>query len=177
MVVIAWIPRATVALLAVLLSGCITTRSSPVAEEGAEQRLAQWSAGHAVEDGVQRQIAGPGAEARARGAATDTVPPPGEPLGIQAGKSRILHFSRPVQRVSIGDPEVAGVVVLGPRTIMVNGKVLPKPQGGQEASAQELRLATISNRPFTAEPRIAETTLAVWEAGAAGPVIHPITVA
>jgi Flp pilus assembly secretin CpaC len=176
MVVIGGVPHAALALVAVLLSSCVTTRSSPPPEEGAEKRLAEWSAGHAVEDGVQRQIAGPGAEARARGEATDTTPAPGEPLWIQSGKSRILHFSRPVQRVSIGDPEVAGVVVLGPRTIMVNGKALPKAPGGEGAGGSEMRIATISNRPFTTEPRLAETTLAVWEAGAGAPVIHPITV-
>jgi pilus assembly protein CpaC len=178
MVVIGWFPRASAVLIGALLAGCAATTSAPVPEEGAEERLAEWSAGRAaVDEGVQRQIAPPGAESRAHRIATDTTPAPGEPLWIQAGKSRVLQFSRPVRRVSIGDPEVAGVVVLGPRTIMVNGKPLPKPQGGEQPSTTEMRLATISNRPFTSEPNVAETTLAVWEAGAATPITHTLVVA
>jgi pilus assembly protein CpaC len=104
------------------------------------------------------------------------MPAPGEALWIQSGKSRILQFGRPVQRVSIGNPEIAGVVVLGPRTIMVNAKPLPHREGGEQAPAT-LRVATVSNRPFTAEPHFAETTLAVWEAGAAQPDVHTVLVA
>jgi pilus assembly protein CpaC len=177
MVVIGWFPRAGVVLIGALLAGCTATTSGPIPEDGAEKRLAEWSAGRAVDEGVQQEVAPPGAESRARRIATETMPPPGEPLWIQSGKSRILQFSRPVRRVSIGDPEVAGVVVLGPRTIMVNGKPLPKPPGAEQPSAMEMRLATISNRPFTSEPNVAETTLAVWEAGAATPVTHTIVVA
>lgn len=173
MVVIRWLLRTGGVLGSALLWACTTTTSAPLPEDGAEERLAEWSAGRAVEEGVQRQIAG-GAGARAYGEATDTMPPPGQPLWIQSGKSRILQFSAPLQRVSIGNPDVAGIVVLGPRTVMVNAK--PLPQVDQPGEEQALRLATISNRPFTSEPNVAETTLAVWEAGAAQPVTHTIIV-
>jgi pilus assembly protein CpaC len=119
---------------------------------------------------------GSGAAYRGRSSATDFLPPSGETIWIQSGKSRILQFTSPIQRVSIGNPDIAGVVVLGPRTVMVNAKVLPRPQGSGGADAMELRLASVSNRPFTAEPLMAETTLAVWEAGAPQPAVRTITV-
>ena len=46
--------------------------------------------------------------------ATDIMPPSEQPIWIRTGKSRILRFNRPVQRVSIGNPEIAGVVVARP---------------------------------------------------------------
>jgi Flp pilus assembly secretin CpaC len=176
MVVYQWLPRAGVVLGAALLWACTTTTSVPSPKEGFEEKLAEWSAGRAVSEGVQKQTMSPGGEARARREATDTMPAPGEPLWIQTGKSRILHFSRPIQRVSIGNPDIAGVVVIGPRTIMVNAKQLPKREG-EEPTSVSLRLATVSNRPFTSEPNYAETTLAVWEAGASQPAVHSVLIA
>src|SRR5262249_54339564 len=177
MVVYRWLPRAGMLLGAALVWACTPMEPpGPTPEPGVEERLAEWSAGRAVTEGVEKQSLPPGSGARARRAATETMPAPGEPLWIQTGKSRILQFRRPVQRVSIGNPEIAGVVVLGPRTIMVNAKQLPRREGGEAAPAT-LRVATVSNRPFTSEPNLAETTLAVWEAGASQPDVHTVVVA
>src|SRR5262245_18482939 len=156
MVVLRWVPCAGVLIGAVLVWACASMNPEVTPEPGVEERLAEWSAGRAVTEGVEKQTAPPGTSARAYREANDTTPVPGEALWIQTGKSRILRFSRPVRRVSIGNPEVAGVVVLGPQTIMVNAKPLPERQGGQEGP-QTLRVATVSNRPFTSEPHFAET--------------------
>src|SRR5262249_27551304 len=43
--------------------------------------------------------------------------------------------------------------------------------------AQALRLATVSNTTFTPEPYYRETTLTVWESGAAAPEVHSLFVA
>jgi pilus assembly protein CpaC len=182
MVVFRWLGSAGAVVASALVWGCAST-TAPEPEDVVEQRPAQewrsdgWgTSGRAVEEGIAKQSVPAGGEYWGRRATTDYLPPPGEAIWIQSGKSRILQFNRPVQRVSIGNPDIAGVVVLGPQTVMVNAKVLPKPQGSQEASAMELRLATVSNRPFTAEPLMAETTLAVWEAGAPQPAVRTVVV-
>src|SRR5262245_8683356 len=176
MVVLRWLPRGGVLIGAVLICACTSMNPEVTPEPGVEERLAEWTAGRAVTEGVEKQTAPPGTPARAYREATETRPAPGEALWIQTGKSRILEVSRPVRRVSIGNPEVAGVVVLGPRTVMVNAKSLPQRVGGEQGPPS-LQVATVSNRPFTAEPHFAETTLAVWEAGAAQPDVHSIFVA
>ncbi len=176
MVVLRWVPRAGVLIGVALVWACASMNPEVTPEPGVEERLAEWTAGRALAEGVEKQSAPPGTSARASREANETMPAPGEALWIQTGKSRILQFARPVRRVSIGDPEVAGLVVLGPRTIMVNAKPLPQRGAGEEAP-QALRVATVSNRPFTSEPHFAETTLAVWEAGAAQPDVHSILVA
>ena len=143
-----------------------------------EWRSDGWgTSGRTVEEGIAKQTVPPGGEYWGRPTSTDIMPPSDQPIWIQSGKSRILRFNRPVQRVSIGNPDIAGVVVLGPQTIMVNAKPLPKPPGSQDANAVALRLATVSNRPFTAEPIMAETTLAVWEAGSPQPAVRTVVVA
>jgi pilus assembly protein CpaC len=183
MVVFRGLPKRSAVAASALVWGCTMT-PAPEPGEVTEPRPAQewrsdgWgTSGQAVEEGVAKQSIPAGGDYWSRPANTDYLPPPGEPIWIQSGKSRILQFNRPVQRVAIGNPEIAGVVVLGPQTVMVNAKPLPKPQGGENASATELRLATVSNRPFTAVPNMAETTLAVWEAGSPQPAVRSVVVA
>jgi pilus assembly protein CpaC len=85
-----------------------------------------------------------------------------------------------VQRVSVGNPELAGIVVLGPRTIIVNAKTPQRPPGQdieQAPMTGQFRLAPVSNRTLTAPPRFSETTLTVWESGASQPEAHSLFVA
>ena len=159
-----------------LLCACAITPPPPQPHAGFEKRLIEWTAGHAVTEGTRRQVVAAESEPSAR-ARAETVLASGEKLWIRGGKSRVIQFPRPVRRVSVGDPEIAGVVVLGPRTILINGKPLPKRegiQGGQ--TTQELRLATVSNHPFTPPPNFSETTLTVWQEGA-DPEVHSLFVA
>jgi pilus assembly protein CpaC len=41
---------------------------------------------------------------------------------IQAGKSRLVQLGRPMTRVSVGDPEVAELVLVSPTEVLVNGR-------------------------------------------------------
>ena len=49
-------------------------------------------------------------------------PPSGEKLRIFVGTSRVIDFDRPVVRVSIGNPEVADVLVPSSRQVLINDK-------------------------------------------------------
>ena len=49
-------------------------------------------------------------------------PPSGEKLRIFVGTSRVIDFDRPVVRVSIGNPEVADVLVPSSRQVLINAK-------------------------------------------------------
>jgi Flp pilus assembly secretin CpaC len=102
---------------------------------------------------------------------------PGEPLWIQGGKSRVLEFPKPVTRVSIGNPDVAGVVVLGPHTVMINAKALPKPAAEPAPDMfTPQRSGAIAGRTLTPEPQVVETTLVVW-CGHGDPEVHDLLVA
>src|SRR5262245_11629891 len=159
-----------------LLWACAVTPPPPQPHAGFQKKLIEWTAGHAVTQGTEAQTIAAESEGSAR-APAETMLGSGEKLWIRGGKSRVLQFRRPVRRVSVGNPEIAGIVVLGPRTILVNAKPLPKREGPAGPSTQELRLATVSNHPFTAEPNFSETTLTVWEQGAEGPDVHSLFVA
>jgi pilus assembly protein CpaC len=41
---------------------------------------------------------------------------------VQSGKSRLVQLDRPVRRVSVGDPEVAEIILVSPRDILINGR-------------------------------------------------------
>ena len=43
-------------------------------------------------------------------------------LQVPAGRSIVVRLSRPAERVAISDPEVAEVVVINPRELLINGK-------------------------------------------------------
>lgn len=43
-------------------------------------------------------------------------------LQVPAGRSIVARLSRPAERVAISDPEVAEVVVINPREVLINGK-------------------------------------------------------
>ena len=41
---------------------------------------------------------------------------------VQSGKSRLIELDRPVRRVSVGEPEVADIILVSPTSILVNGR-------------------------------------------------------
>jgi Flp pilus assembly secretin CpaC len=140
----------------------------------------EWGANHPVNEGIQKEIVSPETEAATRESTGERMLGPGDPLWIRSGKSRIIRFRRPVQRVSVGNPELAGIVVLGPRTIMINAKVPPRLQGQEMQGAPmsgQYRLAPVSNTTLTPPPHYSETTLTVWESGASQPEAHSLFVA
>jgi len=102
----------------------------------------------------------------------------GAPIWVESGKSRVLHLDAPVRRVSLGNPELAGIVVLGPQTIMINAKQAPIPVGGGGGGATgSTTIGAVTGRTLTAEPHFGETTLAIWHAGSEIPDIHTLFVA
>ena len=171
------VARTGVVVWVALLWACAITPPPPQPHAGFQKRLIEWSAGHAVSQGMDKQNIPVDAEPSMR-APAETALEPGEKLWIRTGKSRVLRFRRPVRRVSVGDPEIAGIVVVGPRSVLVNAKPLPKREGVQEgAETQSLRLATVSNRTFTPEPYFGETTLTVWQDGSDQPEVHSLFIA
>src|SRR5262249_49443849 len=83
----------------------------------------------------------------------------GESIWIPSGKSRVLHIDGAIRRVSIGNPDLAGIVVLGPRTIMVNAKEAPRSEtgGGGGSTGTVSTVGTITGHTLTPEPRFGET--------------------
>src|SRR5688572_29523808 len=118
--VMGWRRVLGVLALAVVAAACSNQRKESgeeiVDRMGARVRLAKGQ-GQAVEDAFAKQ------RAKTRAMANGVLQP-GEPIWVQAGKSRMVHLPSSVRRVSIGNPEMAGVVVLGPRTIMINARPL-----------------------------------------------------
>jgi pilus assembly protein CpaC len=155
---------------ALALGGC-SPRMTPLSDRFKED-LADWSAGKAIDDGLRRQLAGEQAPA------APSVLMPGEPIWIQNGKSRIVHFASPVRRVSISNPDLAGIVVLGPTALLVNAK-LPDEERGMQASGFSARRSTVgvvSPTTITPPPRVMETSLVVW-GNSGAPSSHTVFVA
>lgn len=135
----------------------------------------QAEAGQAVEEAVAKQVQ-PGWEQKS-GASARTLLKAGEPIWIQSGKSRVLQVPYKIKRVSIADPEVAGIVVLGPNTIMVNAKPLPKRAAGEVETGTEVS-GIFLGRTITPPPSLSETTLIIWGGDHGDDVnVHTLTVA
>lgn len=131
-------------------------------------------AGKALEEGLEKQALPSWKEHQGPEAAT--ILESGEPIWIESGKSRVLQLPYRVTRVSIADPELAGIVVVGPQSIMVNGKVLPERPANEEAEGFVIgRSGTLLGTTLTKEPNMAETTLVIW--GGDHPDVHTLTVA
>jgi len=164
--------RAVAALVvaAVTLSSC-SARRHHVGKEHFEQSLARARSERAVTDGIEKQLMPAEAE---RKAAEGAPLAPGEPIWIRSGKTRILQLRGNVRRVSIGNPDLAGIVVLGPRSVMVNAKELPK-AGGEAAAPRAAGVVT--GRTLTPEPHMSETTLVVWDGPGEAPYIHTLFIA
>jgi len=93
--------------LVVMTAACSNQKKKESGQEIVDRMEARMSKGQgqAVHDAFEKQRAR--AKARANG-----VLQPGEAIWVQAGKSRMLHLPSSVRRVSIGNPEMAGVVAL-----------------------------------------------------------------
>jgi Flp pilus assembly secretin CpaC len=159
--------------MAVLASGC-APRTAPLSDTFRED-LAEWRAGRAVDDGLRRQIA----DTTDADEAAPSVLMPGEPVWIQSGKSRIIQFPAPVRRVSISNPELAGIVVLGPTTLLVNAKVPPpsaRQDDQQTFGTRRTTVGVVSGTTITPPPQVAETSLVVWDASGT-PSSHSVFVA
>jgi Flp pilus assembly secretin CpaC len=150
---------------AVLATACSNNKNDSPTTNG--NRDLHMGAGSAVREAFQQQ------RARSKAAAKGVLEP-GDPIWVQAGKSRVIHLSSPVRRVSIGNPDMAGVVVLGPRTIMINAK--PFEERRDRARAAAGRANIVTNKTLTPEPRLQETNFMVWGKGDE-PSVHSLFVA
>jgi pilus assembly protein CpaC len=154
---------------------CSTTRRKPHADVG--RAMEQWKAAQSVREEMRKQITPPEDVQRRLGA--PGVLGTNESIWLQSGKGRLIQLPARVRRVSLSNPELASIVVLGPRTIMINAKELPKPamDVGMMAPSAGSRIGIATGRTLTAEPHTAETTLAIWYGGAEAPDVHSVLVA
>lgn len=169
--------RAVLAVLVLTMWSCSAQKHevSPAFKKKLDAISEHAKAG--AEEGINKEITSPDEEAAQRASGTPQILLAHEAIWVQSGKSRLLQLKETVQRVSIGNPELAGIVVLGPRTIMINAKELPKEEvtlaGGGTRLGQS---GVILGRTLTAEPHMAETTLAIWTEGG-GYDVHSLTIA
>jgi pilus assembly protein CpaC len=166
-----------VAIASTVLLGSCTTRSAYKGFAGSNEKfdtLAHPYPGQtgALNQGIQKEIVPP---ERPMAKTADTLKP-AEPIWIPSGKSRVIHLDTPVRRVSIGDPDLAGIVVLGPKTLMINAKEAPKREGGAGGGGGH-GVGVVTGKTLTPEPRFAETTVAIWHSGSEAPDIHTLVVA
>ncbi len=170
------VSRSTRALIAVLASSALLAACSAnhhhVTPKGLDQAFTDARSRRAVMEGTERQIAA--AEAAKAGSGAEQRLDPGAPIWIQSGKSRVLELPRPVTRVSIGNPDLAGIVVLGPRTVLINAKEAP--HGDTQGGSTSRQSGVVTNKTLTPEPRMGETTLMIWD-GNGAPEIHTVFVA
>src|SRR5712692_2061333 len=158
-----WRPGRAISAVAasiVVLSSCSVNRNATVSKEF-DETSGRPGVSSTVSEAIQKEIIPPETVAARPGRHRETLEA-GEAIWVRSGKSRVLELKNPVRRVSLGDPSLAGIVVLGPRTIMINAKEAPPPPGGVET---ESRSAGTIGRTITPEPRVAETTLILWDGG------------
>jgi Flp pilus assembly secretin CpaC len=158
----------------IMLNGCTGVR--PLVESEPEQKVFQDAAGtpgtDPITSAIERETVRPREETHP--SRQGAVLEPGESIWIPSGKSRILQLRNPLKRVSIGNPEIAGIVVLGPRTIMINAKEVPAVAGAEGGGGRGV--GQVSGHTLTPEPHITETTLIVWD-GSQTPEIHTLFIA
>jgi Flp pilus assembly secretin CpaC len=153
-------PRtALLAGLVVSLGACNTPR--PKATKDFSEAAAHWKTEQAVKESIDKEKARPGTTAVRPGGAHALRA--GETIWMQSGKSRVLTVPYSVTRVSIGNPDLAGVVVLGPRSILINAKEVPADPDQQGSGTSASRSGILTSRTFTTPPRIAETSVILWD--------------
>ena len=174
-----------VVLSAVLASSCAARKPEVSSQFREAMTKFEAKAARAVTESIEQQTISPEEEAAKRAARTAQLTP-GEPIWIQSGKSRILTMKYPVRRVSIANPDLASIVVLGPYSIMINAKAVAGapgaagPSGG--AGGVQIQMGGIQGgttagaAPLTPQPNVAETTVAIWSEGQ-GPDVHTLTIA
>ena len=117
-------PRTAVLAGMMVSLGACNINNKPKVDKHLEDAIAAQQASQAVNEAIQKETAPPTVRAK-RNSGSHALGA-GESIWIQEGKSRVLNVPYTVQRVSIGNPDLAGVVVLGPKSILVNAKELPK---------------------------------------------------
>ena len=163
------------AAVAAVVMGCSGHRPGTPRKDYAEMaEELNHGAGEAVNEGFAKQIQPPSTAPAGRRQTKRLGA--GEPIWVQSGKSLLLEMPSAVKRVSIGNPDLAGIVVLGPRTIMLNAKLLPEPMERGGGSGASGRAAVATGRTLTPEPHFAETSFTVWD-GEEGPDVHTLFVA
>src|SRR5262245_61199114 len=155
-------------LIGVIASALVGCAKSPAARKAFIESLGRFRDQTAVQQQMDAQTVPVGHEP---GSTSDGPLAPGEPLWVQAGKSRVIEWPRPIQRVSVSNPDVAAVTVLGPRTLMIDAKqpkalaqapahpLMANVAGGGETLAGTLAVGS----PLTPERRVAETSLVIWD--------------
>src|SRR6185436_8318293 len=143
------------------LAGC--TDLKPKVDKDLDKEIIRRKAAAAVQEGIDQEKAAIGSTKKRPGGSHALSP--GESIWMQAGKSRVLDVPYNVQRVSIGNPDLAGVVVLGPRSILINAKELPQDSQAGAGGSRSSRSGMVSARTFTPPPNIAETTVILWDSG------------
>lgn len=173
---ISW--RVMAALLAtVLLASCSPKKREISKNLETQIKSLQATAGDAVAAATQRQAVPPGSEVKATSSVVRYLEPEA-PLWVQSGKSQVVRLSYPAKRISVGNPDVAGVVVLGPDTFIINGKTVPEQKTEDQRLAESgvrIQRGTFLGRTITRPPQIAESTLIVWSEQ--GISVHPLIVA
>ena len=142
------------------MAACAAPKPRPnkhLEEAAAERRAAQ-----AVQEGVAKESAP--ARTAVKRSTDNQVLRAGDSIWIQSGKSRVLSLPYNVTRVSIGNPDLAGVVVLGPRSILINAKDLPNNQGASGGGGGNRQAGLLSARTFTPPPNMGETNVILWDA-------------
>src|SRR5438552_4322339 len=163
----------TVAASIVVLSSCSMNRNAPVSKDF-DEASGRPGATSTVTEGMQKETIPAGAEAAPSRAGA--MLEPGEAIWVRSGKSRVLQLKNAIKRVSLGDPSLAGIVVLGPRTIMVNAKEVPPVPGGGGGGGAGATVGAVTGKTLTPEPHMAETTLILWD-GSQTPDIHSLFIA
>ncbi|TMB03179.1 MAG: hypothetical protein E6J57_03845 [Deltaproteobacteria bacterium] len=163
----------TVAASIVVLSSCSVNRNAPVAKE-MDEASGRPGATSTISEGFQKETIP--AEATAAPSRGGAMLEPGEAIWVRSGKSRVLQLKNAIKRVSLGDPSLAGIVVLGPRTIMVNAKEVPPVPGGGGGGSAGATVGAVTGKTLTPEPHMAETTLILWD-GSQTPDIHSLFIA
>jgi len=149
-------------------------KNAPVAKEF-DEASGRPGATSAVSEAMQKETIPP--EAVPAPSRAGAMLEAGEAIWVRSGKSRVLQLKTAIKRVSLGDPSLAGIVVLGPRTIMINAKeVPPPPGGGGGGGGAGSTVGVVTGRTLTPEPHMAETTLILWDGGPA-PDIHSLFIA
>jgi len=157
-------PRtALIAGLVVSLGACNTASKQPKVDKDFEEAAKRFASDRAVQHGIEREKA-PAGTAHTRMGGSQSLRA-GDTIWIQTGKSRVLEVPYNVTRVSIGNPDLAGVVVLGPRSILINAKELPSNPTDTGGVMSASRSGLLSSRTFTPPPNMAETTVILWDAG------------
>src|SRR5947208_8824749 len=100
----------TVAASIVVLSSCSVNRNAPVAKE-MDEASGRPGATSTISEGFQKEtIPAEAAAAPSRGGAMLEA---GEAIWVRSGKSRLLQVKNAINRVSMGDPSLDGIVMQG----------------------------------------------------------------